>query len=227
VHQEATVSDNYSDPAAHMTPIISNLRGLVRGSDWSDRFRHRKGMKLCRFLKSSPPRSITTPGELPFQEGRPLPPSDDEDEGQVARSAKHFAPNREVFMIHTGEDCEGIERVQLDNYHDYLLDPFDEDVDVTMGIEFPENIKIEDADDIHKEHRKLINAKRAERKHRVIETNQPGGGGEATPTAPPRATFAPSSMLAGMLAMSSLPSSWSTKRWKPTAPPIIKSLSTT
>jgi hypothetical protein len=51
-------------------------------------------------------------------------------------------------MIHTGEDCEGVERVQLDNYDDYLLDPLDEDVDVTMGVEFLDNIKIEDADDI-------------------------------------------------------------------------------
>jgi hypothetical protein len=88
------------------------------------------------------------PRELPFQEGRPLPPSDDEDESQMVRSAKRFAPSREVFMIHTGEDCEGVERVQLDNYDDYLLDPLDEDVDVTMGVEFLDNIKIEDADDI-------------------------------------------------------------------------------
>jgi phage terminase small subunit len=34
-------------------------------------------------------------------------------------------------------------------------------------------------------------------------------------------------MLAGTLAMSSLPGSRSVKKWKPTAPPIIKSLSTT
>jgi hypothetical protein len=70
-------------------------------------------MKPSKFLKSSPPRSITTPGELPFQEGRPLHPSDDKDEGQVVRSAKCFAPNR-----------EGVERVQLD---DYLLDSFGEE----------------------------------------------------------------------------------------------------
>jgi hypothetical protein len=35
----AIVSDNYSDLAVHMT------RGLVRGSDGSGRFEHRKGMK--------------------------------------------------------------------------------------------------------------------------------------------------------------------------------------
>jgi hypothetical protein len=49
-------------------------------------------MKPSRFLKSSPPRSITTHGELPFQEGKPLLPSDDEDEGQVVQSANRFAP---------------------------------------------------------------------------------------------------------------------------------------
>jgi hypothetical protein len=42
-------------------------------------------------------------------------------------------PNQEVFMIHAGEDCEGLEQVQLDDYDDYLLDSLDEDVDVTMG----------------------------------------------------------------------------------------------
>jgi hypothetical protein len=85
-------------------------------------------MKPSRSLKSSPPQFIATPGELPFQEGRPLPPSDDEDDGQVARSAKRFTPNKEVLMIHADEDCEGLERVQLDDYDDYLLDPLDEDV---------------------------------------------------------------------------------------------------
>jgi hypothetical protein len=74
-------------------------------------FEHRKGLKPSRFLKSSPPRSITIPGELPFQEGRPLLPSSDKDEGQVVRSAKLFAPNREVFMIHADKDYEGLERV--------------------------------------------------------------------------------------------------------------------
>jgi hypothetical protein len=133
-------------------------------------------MKPFRFLKSGPPRSITTPGELPFQKGRPLPPSDDKDEGQVVRSAKRFAPNREVFTIHAGEDCEGLERAHLDDYGDYLLDLLDEDVDITMGIEFPDSIKIEDADDIQKERCKLINAKRAERKRRVVEMNQQRSG---------------------------------------------------
>jgi hypothetical protein len=75
--QGAMVFDNYSDPSTHVT------QDLVRGSDWSGRFGHRKGMKPSRSLKSSPPRFIATPGELPFQEGRPLPPSDDKDEGQA------------------------------------------------------------------------------------------------------------------------------------------------
>jgi hypothetical protein len=80
-------------------------------------------------------------------------------------------PNREALMIHAGEDCEGLERVQLDDYDDYLLDPLDEDVDVTMDRESSSNIKVDDADDIQKEHRRLINAKRAQRKHRAVKTN--------------------------------------------------------
>jgi hypothetical protein len=47
----------------------------------------------------------------PFLRRQTPPSSDDEDEGQVVRSAKHFTPNREVFMIHAGEDCEGLKRV--------------------------------------------------------------------------------------------------------------------
>jgi hypothetical protein len=131
-------------------------------------------MKPSRSLKSSPPRFIATPGELPFQEGRPLSPSDDEDEGQAMRSAKRFAPNREVLIIHADEDCEGLEWVQPDDYDDYLLDPLDEDVDVTMDRESSSNIKVDDADDTQKEHRRLINAKRAQRTHRAIKMNQQG-----------------------------------------------------
>jgi hypothetical protein len=53
----------------------------------------------------------------------------------VVRSAKRFAPNREVFMIHADEDRDGLERVQEDDYDDYLTDPLDEDVVVTMDSE--------------------------------------------------------------------------------------------
>jgi hypothetical protein len=91
----------------------------------------------------------------------------------VVRSAKRFAPNREVFMIHADEDCEGLERVQLD---DYLVHPLDEDADVTMDRESPANIKVQDADDIHKECCRLINAKHTKRRHRLVETNQQGSG---------------------------------------------------
>jgi hypothetical protein len=104
-HRGAVVSDNYLDSATHVT------QGPVRGSDWSGRFGHRKRMTPSRSLKSSPPQFIATPSELPFQEGRPLPPSDDEDKGQVVQSAKCFTPNREVLMIHAEEDCEGLEQV--------------------------------------------------------------------------------------------------------------------
>jgi hypothetical protein len=84
-HRGAIISNNYSDSATHVT------WDLVRGSYWSGRFGHRKGMTPFRSLKSSPPQFIATPGELPFKEGRPLPPSD-EDEGQVVQSAKRFTP---------------------------------------------------------------------------------------------------------------------------------------
>jgi hypothetical protein len=152
-HRGAIVSSNYLDSATYMT------RGLVRGIDWSGRFGHRKGMTPSRSLKSSPPRFIATPSELTFQEGRPLPPSGDKDEGQVVRSAKRFTPNRDVLMIHTDEDCDRLERVQLD---DYLLDPLDEDVDAIMDSVSPASIKAEDADDIQKERRRLINVKRTQ-----------------------------------------------------------------
>jgi hypothetical protein len=74
-------------------------------------------------------------------------------------------------MVHTGEDCEGLKRVQLDDYNDYLLDPLDKDVDVTMDSEFPDNIKVEDADDMQKKHRRLINVKRTKHRHCAVEMN--------------------------------------------------------
>jgi hypothetical protein len=142
--------------------------------------------------------------QTPFSKRQTPPSSDDEDDGLVARSAKLFAHNREVFIIHAVQDCEGVERVQLDNYDDYLLDQLNKDVDVTMDSEFPDVIKIEDVDDIQKERRKLISAKRAKRRHRTVETNQQGA---ATSTTPPRATSALSSTPAGISATSSLPGS--------------------
>jgi hypothetical protein len=75
-------------------------------------------------------------------------------------------------MIHANKDCEGLERVQLDNYDDYLLDPLDEDVDVPRDSESSSNIKVQDIDNIKKEHHRLINAKHAQRRHRAVRTNQ-------------------------------------------------------
>jgi hypothetical protein len=75
-------------------------------------------------------------------------------------------------MIQVGEDYEGLVLVQLDDYNDYLADPLDEDVDVTMDSESLDNIKVEDADDIQKEHRRLINAKHAKRRHHMVKMNQ-------------------------------------------------------
>jgi hypothetical protein len=51
-------------------------------------------------------------------------------------------------MIHADEDGEGLERVQLDDYNDYLLDSLNEDMDVTMDRESSSNIKVDDADHI-------------------------------------------------------------------------------
>jgi hypothetical protein len=79
-------------------------------------------------------------------------------------------------MIHAGEDCEGLEWVQLDDYDDYLVDPLNKDVDSTMDSEFLDNIEVEDADDIQKERRRLINAKCAKRGHRTVKMNQQGSG---------------------------------------------------
>jgi hypothetical protein len=79
-------------------------------------------------------------------------------------------------MIHGDEDCEGLERVQLDDYDDYLLDPLDEDVDVTMDRESSTNIKVDDIDDIQKECRRLINVKRAQHRHHAVGKNQQGSG---------------------------------------------------
>lgn len=44
-------------------------------------------------------------------------------------------------------DSETLERVQLDDYDDYLLDDIDEGIDVTMTIETLEDTKIEELED--------------------------------------------------------------------------------
>jgi hypothetical protein len=45
-----------------------------------------------------------------------------------------------------------------------------------MDSESSANMKVADANDIQKEHRGLINVKRAQRRHRAVETNQQGSG---------------------------------------------------
>jgi hypothetical protein len=77
-------------------------------------------------------------------------------------------------MIHANEDGEGLERVQLDDYNDdYISDLLDQGMDVTMSFDFPNTMKIEDADDVQKERCKIINAKRVECKHGMVEMHQP------------------------------------------------------
>jgi hypothetical protein len=127
-------------------------------------------------------------------------------------------------MIHTNEDCEGLEQVQLDDYNDYLLDPLNEDVDITMDRESSSNIKEDNADDIQKEHRRLINAKRAQCRHRAVNTNQQGSDNlHDYSTGNLRVIIntgrdARNVIIAG---------SRSAKKWNPIAPPDINSLSTT
>jgi hypothetical protein len=77
-------------------------------------------------------------------------------------------------MIHADEDCEGLERVKLDDYNDYLLDSPDDDVDEKMDRESSSNIRAGDEDKIKKERSKLINAKRAQCRHRAVKMNQQG-----------------------------------------------------
>jgi hypothetical protein len=102
VRQGGDISDDYSDSASHDASIIGNRQGLVRGPTQSGKLEHWKGVKPSRFLKSIPPRSITDLDKLPFQEGRPLTSSINE-EGWAA-STKHFTLDREVFMIHGDKD---------------------------------------------------------------------------------------------------------------------------
>jgi hypothetical protein len=127
-------------------------------------------------------------------------------------------------MIHVDEDCEGLERVQLDDYDDYLLDILDQDMDVTMDSESSDNIKAEDADDIQKN---TVGSSMQSTPNAGTVRSRQTCKGVATSMTPPRATLASSSMLAGTLAVSSLPGIRSTKKWKHTAPPAINSLSTT
>jgi hypothetical protein len=127
-------------------------------------------------------------------------------------------------MIHINEDCEGLERVQLDDYNVYRLDPLDEDVDITIDGESPANIKLEHADDIHKEHRRLINAKHAQRRHHAVEMNQQGSGNLHDFSTGDLRTIINAGQDARNVIIAS---SRSTKKGKPTAPPTINSLMTT
>jgi hypothetical protein len=183
-HWGATVYDNHSDSATHATPVIGSRQSLARGLTRSGRLEHWKGRKPSKFLESSPPRSIIDSGELPFQEGRPLASSND-DEGWVV-STKCFAPDHEVFMIHIDKDSEGLEYIQLDDYYinddDYISDTPSPDLDAaeafahhdlhihaldTMG-----TTKIEDKDNVQKERHKLRSAKRAACRQRILGQQQ-------------------------------------------------------
>lgn len=71
-------------------------------------------------------------------------------------------------MICTGVDSKTPERVQLDDYNDYLLDDINEGIDVTMMIDTLGDTNTEDPVDGQKEYRKLTNAKSAKRRRRNV-----------------------------------------------------------
>lgn len=79
-------------------------------------------------------------------------------------------------MIRTGMDSETLERVQLDDYDDYLLDDINKGIDVTMTIETPEDAKTVAPDDAPKEYHKLANAKRTKHRRRTHHMDQQGEG---------------------------------------------------
>jgi hypothetical protein len=83
-----------------------------------------------------------------------------------------------------------------------------------MDRESSSNTKVDDADDIQKEYRRLINVKRAQRRHCTVKTTSREA---ITSTTSPRVIVEPSSTLAGTPAISLLPGGRSVKKWKPTA----------
>jgi hypothetical protein len=94
VYRGASVSDNYLDSDAAALPLLSGYQGLTATSTWSGRLGHRKGTKPSKLLDSSPPFFAIDPDELPFQEGRPLDSSNEEEEWIT----KCSSPDHEVFM---------------------------------------------------------------------------------------------------------------------------------
>jgi hypothetical protein len=98
----------------------------------------REGTKPPELHDLSPSCSETYPGELSFQEGRPLT-SSDEEEGLFAPKTGTHSPDREAFMVCISEiqhmEDESPEQVQLNDYYinddDYFSDTPDHDMNTT------------------------------------------------------------------------------------------------
>jgi hypothetical protein len=145
-----------------------------------------KGTEPFELFDISLPLYDINTDELPFQEGRPLNPSNGEEE----QPTKHSTLDREVFMAFIKEiqDAgeEGSQYVQLDDYYidndDYISDTAASDPDapgafahhelLAHALDIVGTVKIEDEDDVQKERHKLRNAKRAMRRQRVPEQHQ-------------------------------------------------------
>jgi hypothetical protein len=183
--------DNFSEYDDDATPLLGGHQGSMKRSTPLGELVHQKGMKPSKLLDLSLPRSATDLGELPFQKGRPLDSSDKE-EGQTTRRTKDFALERGVFMVriveiqHSDDEC--LEHVQFDDYridddNNYISDMPVQNTDTMMSFdsrELPEHaldatytMKIEDEDDVQKEHCRLRNAKRAKRRQCMLEQHQP------------------------------------------------------
>jgi hypothetical protein len=181
VQREAPLFDNFSDSNA--TPLLSGHQSPTIASTQSGGLERQKGMKPLELFDISLPLYDTDSDKLPVQEGRPLHPSNGEEE----QPAKNSALDREVFMalIEEIQDVgeEVMEHVQLDDYYidndDYISDTPGSNPDAAGAFAHHElpvhsldtvgTMKIGDEDDVQKERRKLRNAKRAARRLRIPE----------------------------------------------------------
>jgi hypothetical protein len=138
-------------------------------------------MESCKLPDLNPPFCAINPDELPFQEGRPLD-SSDEEEGSITKSS---SPDCEVFMAFIDEipfmEADGSDRVQLDDYYldddDYISNaPTTPNRNTRRPPKFALNtvatMKNEKEDSMQNKHCRLRNAKRTKRRHRIVEQQQ-------------------------------------------------------
>jgi hypothetical protein len=182
---------------------LSNLSPPSCAISLVGRARASEGHVVLQATRPQPPFCAINPDELPFQEGRPLD-SSDEEEGWITKSS---LPDCEVFMAFIDEisltEADGSDRVQLDDYYldddDYISDaPATPNHDTCKPPEFAlkniDAVKKENKDGMRNKRCKLRNTKHAERRHRIVEQHQQG---QATSMTPPRVTSALSSTPTG------------------------------